>query len=147
MRNSFPALPKKGKKTLSKHATAEYYHFIVTCIDVGFAFKVYVGLLQASVSTASRETLCLCATSKTWTKPAEKGLLLTGILIRRHKTGTMNKLSYRAVRTDIQLLRPNLCHQSTPQYTRHVPNGQYRNTPLSEQVYVLVCIQENNARK
>lgn len=65
MRNSFPALPKKGKKTLSRHATTEYYHFILTCTDVSFAFKVYVGLLQASISTASRETLSLWTTSKT----------------------------------------------------------------------------------
>lgn len=65
MRNSFPALPKKGKKTLRRHATAEYYHFILTCIHVGFAFQVYAGLLQASISTASREALSLCATSTT----------------------------------------------------------------------------------
>lgn len=87
MRNTFSALPKKGKKTLSRHATAKYYHFTLTYNDFGFAFQV-----QAGVSTASTETLLLCTTSKTQTKTAEKGLLQTNTLMRRHKTGTTNDL-------------------------------------------------------
>lgn len=88
MRNDFPALPKKGKKTLSRHGRAEYYHLILTCIDVGFAFKVYVGLTQAGIYTKTREIFLLCATPKTRRKSAEKGMLPTDILMRRHKTGT-----------------------------------------------------------
>lgn len=105
MRNNFPALPKKGKKTLSRHGRAEYYRFVLTCTDVGFAFKVYVGLTQASISTKKPEKHCHCVQL-----PKPEGSQLKRACCRQIlwwgdiKQVPWNDLSYSAIKTDVPLL-------------------------------------------